>query len=237
MFKKTDYIVLKRKVEAACPQIAPCLYSTMFVPTDSMPDDDDKLTATDAILFLEFIMGQSQLSKSEMCGLYWCFVEMRDSKINEDFVNGLHEMDKDEKEHMFKNVKERVHFEGKLDNNPGYVSAMQELARIEGGQGKLQDKKKIRSLIKSIAEIMDKEADGVFDSVEYTKGITNIPTKVEAIVTIEDEFGESREVFAKAIGWYNGLAKERFFTPVDERNETMLEMGYRSRFGEYMFAR
>lgn len=235
MHKQTDYIILKKKLYEVHPDIESIAERCFFAPTNFFVEQVDLLNEYDKILFLEFVTAQAKLTVKQICGIYWCFTKTRKGISNQQSIDKLHKMTTDEKKIMIESAYRKACFKKTLGENQEYVATIEELAQIEGGEGKLQDKKRVKPLIKKMVAIMDKEAESILQESDYCTFNTTGENFDKKVVDVEKCFEESREVFRAAIDWYNELWCMRTFEPVDENNRTIIEMEYMFRFCNEMF--
>lgn len=236
MLSKTDFVVMHRNIRMATDEFNSDLERQFFAPTDYLPDVEDGLTKSDRCIFLLYIQQSLELDAKTMRGIYWCFVEERQGKNNKDMLDYLHSMPKEEKEERLEKIMHQALFESKLQKDDEYVETLQEYARIVGGGGKLQDKKRVIPLAKKLCEVMDRNADGYMPLEEYAYGepdFSKVPKWHEE--NIRGNLSESRELMCNALKMYYSLMSYREKNPVTEEDERMIEIMYKSRFGESMF--
>lgn len=235
MHAKTDFVVMKHNIMMHTDKFDKDLEDRFFAPTDYLPNEDDELTKSDKFMFLVYMGLYSHYDVKSMRGIYWCFVEQRQSRNHDKLIQQLHEMSDDEKMKMVESVMHQYEFENKLDEDDEYIDTIKEFIRIESGQGKLQDKKKVIPLAKKLCEIMDRNADDFMTAEEYAKGEPDFKKSRPTQENIREALTESREVLSEAINFYDSFRAYRNSHPCTDDDERIIEIFYRQRFDENMF--
>jgi len=235
MHKQTDFIILKKAVLKVHPDLEKDMIRCFFAPTDYFVDQEDLLEEYDKILFLEYILAHEKLSTDEICGVYWCFVQCKEQMTNRQQIEELKALPESVRRELIEASVRKCKFERALNDNEEYVQLIETLAKIEGGDGKLQDKKKLKPLLSQLVEVMDKEAEAFLTENDYNKGIPTVKKNKIEELDVEAYFETSREVLSQAISWYSDLATIRAFEPLTEQNIKIIEMEFFSRFGRDMF--
>jgi hypothetical protein len=235
MNARTDFVVLQRDVRILTDAYNADLERYFFAPTDFLPDIDDQLTKADKFIFLIFMCRHPDLDVKTMRGIYWCFVEERQSKENQEMLDVLHSMELDDKKEYLEKVKHQALFECALHEDETYIETLSEFAKIVGGGGKLQDKKKEIPLAKKLCKIMDSHADGYLTAEEYTYGEPDFKKPLSKEESIREKLEESQELLHKAVQWYHSFKAYRANHPYTPEDERMIEIMYKSRFCENMF--
>lgn len=235
MHTHTDFVVLKRNVKMNTDKFDADLEERFFAPTDYLPDEDDELTKADKFMFLLYMGLYPHYDVKSMRGIYWCFVEQRQGRNRDRAIRQLHEMSDEEKRKLVDSVWHQHEFESRLDEDDEYIDTIKEFIRIESGQGKLQDKKKVLPLAKKLCEIMDRNADDFMTVEEYAKGEPDFKKSRPAEENIREALTESREVLSEAVNFYDSFKTYRNSHPCVEDDERIIEICYRQRFNENMF--
>jgi hypothetical protein len=235
MNARTDFVVLQRDVSVLTDAYNADLERYFFAPTDFLPDIDDQLTKADKFMFLIFMCQHPDLDVKTMRGIYWCFVEERQSRENQGMLDFLHSMKPDDKKEYLEKVKHKALFECSLNEDETYIETLSEFAKIVGGGGKLQDKKREIPLAKRLCKIMDSHADRYLTAEEYTYGEPDFKKPLPREESIREKIEESRELLNKAVQWYHSFKAYRANHPYTPDDERMIEIMYKSRFGENMF--
>lgn len=235
MHAKTDFIVMKRNIMMHTDKFDKDLEDRFFAPTDYLPDEDDELTKSDKFMFLVYMGLYSHYDVKAMRGIYWCFVEQRQSRNHDKLIRQLQEMSDDEKKKMVESVKHQYEFESRLDEDEEYIDTIKEFIKIESGQGKLQDKKKVIPLAKKLCEIMDRNADDFMTVEEYAKGEPDFKKSHTVVENIREALTESREILCEAVKYYDSFSAYRNSHPCTKDDESIMEYCYKQRFDEAMF--
>ncbi len=232
---RTNFVVLRRDMRMLAEAYAEDVERYFFAPNDFMPDEDDQLTASDKFLFLIFLFQNMELEQKTVRGIYWCFVEERQGKENQSIMNFLHSMKTEEKTEYLEKVKHQALFECKLHEDEEYTETLSDMARIEGGGGKLQDRKKRLLLALKMCEIMDRNADGYMSTEEYAYGEPDFKKPHKADEDINGELANSKALLNNAIRFYKDFEAYRKEHPYTKDDERLIEIMYQSRFDENMF--
>lgn len=235
MNARTDFVVLKRDLQTLTDTFDDDLKRYFFAPTDFLSHEDDELTKEDIFIFLAFMCQNLDMDRKAMRGIYWCFVEERQSRNRDNMLRKLHAMSTEDTQQMVERIKHSVLFESRLDEDEEYAETISEFARIEGGGGKLQDRKKVIPLAKKLCEIMDRYADGFMTTEKYACGEPDFKKSHPAEEDIFENLMESGELLDYAIRFYNSFKVYRQNYPLTPEDESMIETLYRQRFGENMF--
>ena len=150
----------------------------------------------------------------------------------------LDSMNHIEKENYLQMAKRVALFIQRLYEDEEYSVIVAEFFRIEGGNGKLKDKKKLPFLVKRMSEIMDRNADGLLLPEEYAYGELNVRTKKREPINLETELAQSGALLEQAIQNYFGLKEYREEHPLENiEEEHFIEREYREIFGTEMFSK
>lgn len=231
----TDFVVLRRDMKLIAERYAEDVERYFFAPNDFLQDEDDQLTDADKFLFLIFLFQNMELEQETVRGIYSCYVEERQSRDNQKMIEFLHSMNQEDKKEYLEKVGHQALFECKLHEDEEYIDTLLEMARIEGGKGKLQDRKKKLPLALKLCAIMDRNADGYLTTEEYVYGEPDFQKPRKADKNIRAELAGSRELLNNAIRFYKSFEVYRKMHPFTEDDERLIEIMYRSRFGENMF--
>lgn len=238
MHKKTDYVILKKRMYEVHPYIEAVAERCFFAPTNYFVDQEDLLTEYDKIVFLEYITLRKDLTQQQICGIYWCFVAAREGQERQECLDQLHQMNESEKRILVESAFRRAEFDRALSEDDEYVNIVKAIAKIEGGEGKLQDKKKVKPLMKQLLNVMDQKAENILQEGDFKKTSlvddVKYQAEVEASVSAE-QFDKSVDLLLKARDMYDSLVYKRIIEPLDDDNITIIELEYLSRFGEDMF--
>lgn len=235
MYARTDFVVMKRDVGILTDEFDVDLERHFFAPTDYLPDEDDELTKSDKLMFLVFMCQNPDIDAKTMRGIYWCFVEERQSRNRDKSIKQLRELSQEEKKKLVEGAVHQVKFENRLHEDDEYVETITEFVKIESGGGKLQDRKKVIPLAKKLCEIMDRNADDFMTTEEYAKGEPDFKKARPKEENIRENISESREALNDAISYYNSFRAYRSNHPLTSDDERMIEVFFKQRFDEDMF--
>lgn len=241
MLWQTKGILIKKAIFEKNERLRHDVNDLMFAPTDYLLnqgfDEDDQLVRADKLNFLAYLKKYATDDIQDLRGRYWCFVAQREAKQQKEFIDGLHEMSKDEIKAMVNATFRYVKFQQSLDENDKYSEVLEQWARVESGEGKLQDKSKIKLYAKEMVGLMDECAKDFLDESDYIKGELKMDRGYGGMEAIDwqSELEESKEVFYEAQRFYNGLKMKRKEEKLTPETEMLIEMGFRKRFGVTMF--
>ena len=165
-----------------------------FLPLlEYLSEEEDILTDTDKFVFFQFLDECITDSIQVVRGIYLWLKEGRIQKNNRNMASVLDSMSSIEKENYLQMAKRVALFVQRLYEDEEYSVVIAEFFRIEGGDGKLKDKKKVPLLVKRMSEIMDRNADGLLLPEEYAYGEPNVRTKRKRCIDLERELAESHD--------------------------------------------
>ena len=234
MLVQTKFAVMRNSICIQTDKLSNELGQKVLALVEYLPESDDLLTDTDKFVFLRFLDEYVTNSIEVIRGIYLCLKEERIQKNNRSMASILDSMSHVEKENYLQMAKRVALFIQRLYEDEEYFSVVSEFFRIEGGDGKLKDRKKLPPLVKKMSEIMDRNADGLLLPEEYTYGDVRI--KKRKSIDLKAELTESQELLEEAIRNYLGLREYRRQNPfISSEEEHFLEREYREIFGEDMF--
>ena len=236
MLVRTKFAVMRNSIYLQMEKFHKNLGHNFFALLEYL-SEEDIFTDTDKFVFFQFLDECITESIPIVRGIYLWFKEGRIQTNNKSMASVLDSMSSIEKENYLQMAKRVALFVQRLYEDEEYSVVIAEFFRIESGDGKLKDKKKVPLLVKRMSEIMDRNADGLLLPEEYAYGEQNIRTKRRKCIDLETELAESQELLEEAIRNYIGLREYRKENPlVDGGEEHFIEQEYKEIFGEEMFA-
>lgn len=197
--------------------------------------EDDHMDGVDRQVFLEFILSNIDEDIKDIRGIYWFFVqekhgnEVRALRKSGDY---LRQLTREQMEQFKKDILNRLEFDRALNEDEEYLESMERLSYLEDGQGKLQDQKKKKAVIVKTLDIMDRYAK---EHLRPKDERVELPKISEDLLDAVGHYNQSYDELFRAIQQFRSMKAYRINNPVNDENETILEIGYRQRFGTPMF--
>ena len=236
MLVRTKFAVMRNSIYMQMDKFHKNVEHNVLALLDYLSEEEDILTDTDRFVFFQFLDEYVMESIQMVRGIYLWFKEGRIQENNRNMASVLDSMSSIEKENYLQMAKRVALFVQRLYEDEEYSVVIAEFFRIEGGDGKLKDKKKVPLLVKRMSEIMDRNADGLLLPEEYAYGEPSVRTKRKQCIDLERELAESKELLEEAIHNYIELRKYRKQNPfMDGREKHFIEQEYKEIFGEEMF--
>ncbi len=235
IFDKTNFAGLKKELGEMSEELKYDLEHFYFAPNDYLENEDDELTRGDKYMFLLYAhQGLKFVERKQLRAVYFLLKENRLALNNKAMMESLHSMSDEDKNAFVDKVRHLANYDIELHEDEEYAEVLREMVHIESGNGKLQDRKKLKGLALQLSDIMDRHADGHLTKEEYTYGEPDFKKKKLEIEDIKAELDESTELLKDAIQFYYGIKAYRENNPVTPDDERIIEILYRERFGEDM---
>ena len=236
MLVRTKFAVMRNSIYLQMEKFHKNLEHNFLALLEYLSEEEDVLTDTDKFVFFQFLDECITESIQIVRGIYLWFKEGRIQINNRSMASVLDSMSSMEKENYLQMARRVALFVQRLYEDEEYSVVIAEFFRIESGDGKLKDKKKVPLLVKRMSEIMDRNADGLLLPEEYAYGEPSVGTKRRRCIDLETELSQSQELLEEAIRNYIGLREYRKENPfTDSEQEHSIEQEYREIFGEEMF--
>lgn len=236
---KTEFVSMIASIENTSPQFIEDIDKRFFAPNEEYPVEEDYLKNADKFIFLHYMEQYPYIKQEELRAIYWCFRNEAEKRDMHDLmveVRKFQKLDESGVSEFKENLLRRVRFDKALEKDSAYQDALDEWYRVESGQGKLQDNKRMKTLVEKVCSEMDRIA--AQHLVPAKSGATGAENTQKEADKLYRSVKEAEYLLQRAIIFFISLANKRLEKPIStlpKGQETSLEWMFQERFGVPMF--
>lgn len=236
MLVTTDCEVIRDGIREMTDEFEYDIVNNFFVVPWNAKDgvQDDHIPPVARLVFLEFILGNIDMPLEDIRGTYWFFRckyeedQYQDFRACGEYLRGLTD---DQMRQYQAYIWNYLQCESAVDADKELAEKIDFWLDVEDGNGRLQDIKRQKQLLKIICERRNQIAEKFFCSGD---GRVNMPKQNETVETLSAQYDTAYQRIFTALYEYRNFHEYRLNNPVAEDDKTMLEIGFERRFGEVM---
>lgn len=236
---KTEFVSMIASIEKTSPQLIEDIEKRFFAPNEEYPVQDDHLGNADKFIFLYFMEQNPHIKREEFRAIYLCFCSEAEKRYMHDFMVEVRNFQKLGEAGVLEfkeNLLSHMRFDEALEKDSPYQDALDEWYQVESGQGKLQDNKRRKTLVKKVCSEMNRVA--AQHLIPAKPGATEAETTQKESDKLYHSIKEAEYLLHKALSLFISFVNRRLEEPISmlpKGKETFLEWMFQERFGVPMF--